>query len=139
MILLPTKWRDLIFIPTAGKAGEGTYVELEPVEKVALADERALVRALEQTMVRGNPPVKWDPLGEQSKPLLPRLAGVRSARQFEAEAMPLMIRVDAGGFHVTHYRRAPRAGYLGDPARDESLPASIGVEGLARYLAQQPW
>jgi len=129
-------FRGKILIPTLGLTEVDALLSIEPVETMSAVDPEALGESLKRVLARGNPSTPH-PSGPKAFPKDPTLkhAGV-GWRAFEQEAQIWMIDVTEQNFEIIPMRRREDRGFEEDSARKEVLPRKIGVEGLARRMAE---
>ncbi len=135
--MLLYQFRGQILIPTLARTEAGLLLSLDPVETMSACDFEALQQSLKRVLARGNPCTSHPP-GGKAFPRDPVLkhAGIKSWNVFQQDAQLWTIGVTEQNFEIIPNRPREDRGFEEDPGRKEILPRSIGIEGLARRMAE---
>ena len=125
-----------VFVPTVARAEAGYYLNVEPVAVVNAGDLNCILSAVRAAIDRGNPTIPTPTRANFPKPVLPKLAGVRSWPQFARESLYWKLRKASDGFQILPGRLEPDGGWVDDEAKAEALPSGTTAEGVAKRMAQ---
>lgn len=116
-----------VFLPTVGQVNKIVYFLVEPVAVVPVSDTDALRRALQQTITRGNPMVKYD---RSAPPILCKYAGVKSWSTFARNASLWVIDETSGIFRIESNSRDSKGAFTPNKNAVETLPTASTVDDL---------
>jgi hypothetical protein len=119
--------RQGVFLPTVGQVNKIVYFLVNPVAVVPVSNTDALRTALQETIKRGNPTVKYD---RSAPPILCKYAGVKSWSTFARNAS-LWVMDDTGGvLRIEPNTRDSSGAFTPDKTAVETLPADSTVNDL---------
>jgi hypothetical protein len=119
-----------VYIPTMGKMDEGFYRAVEPVAVVSASDIDGIRRALQATIVRGNPAVPILRRSEIPPPLLPKYARVKSWSAFERGLMFWTIKEKNGAFQIAGQSKRPDRAWRDDAERTIAFPRNSTTDDV---------
>lgn len=127
-----------VYVPTVARAEAGYYLNVEPVAVVDADDFGGMLSAIQAAIERGNPvvPTLTRTQADAMKPVIPRLAGVKSWPQFERQALTWSMEKSADEYRIVPGRRALDGGWVDDEAETETLPPGTTAEAVAMRVAQ---
>jgi|HubBroStandDraft_4_1064222.scaffolds.fasta_scaffold13741_4 hypothetical protein len=128
--------KDLVYLPTMGKIGEGIYRAVEPVAVVSASDIDGIRRALEETIARGNPPAQLLRRSEYPPPLLLKYARIKSWSAFEHGLKFWIIKEKNGIFQIAGQSKRTDGGWRPEPEKTIDFPPSSTTDDMIdRMLA----
>ncbi len=116
-----------VFLPTVGKVNKIVHFLVEPVAVVPVSNTDALRTALQQTIERGNPMVKYD---RSAPPILCKYAGVKSWNTFARNASLWVIDKTDGTLRIESNKRDSNGAFTPDKDAVETLPAGSTIDDL---------
>ena len=125
-----------VYVPIVARTEAGYYLNIEPVAVVDADDFGGVVSAIQAAIERGNPAVPTPSRANFPKPVIPRLAGVKSWPQFARESLYWKIGMAADCFQIVPGRRAPDGGWVDDEVHAETLPPGTTPEAVAKRMAR---
>jgi hypothetical protein len=123
--------RGTVFLPTVGKVDKNVYFLVEPVTLVPVSNSDALRAALQETIERGNPSVKYD---RSAPSILAKYAGVKSWGAFAQNASLWVIEATDGIFRIQPNIRDNNASFTIDKNATETMPAGSTVDDLIERM-----
>jgi hypothetical protein len=126
--------KGTLYIPTLGMMSRGFYRMIEPVAVSPVSDGDALYRAFAAAIARGNPKVPVLTGDDDSSPILPKYAGVKSWKAFVREASTWGIRERNGIFRIIGYRKDPPNGWVEDRENVETFPLATGADQVIQRM-----
>jgi hypothetical protein len=125
-----------VYIPTMGKMDEGFYRAVEPVAVISASDIDGIRRALQTTIVRGNPAVPILRRSEIPPPVLLKYARVKSWPAFEHGLKFWTIKEKNGAFQIAGQSKRPDRAWRDDAERTIAFPPnSTTDEVIDRMIA----
>jgi len=116
-----------VFLPTVGQVNKIVFFSVEPVAVVPVSNTGALRTALQETIKRGNPTVKYD---RSAPPILCKYAGVKSWNTFARNASLWVMHETDGVLRIGSNLRDSRGAFTPDKDAIETLPAGSTVDDL---------
>jgi hypothetical protein len=129
----------MVYVPTVAQAESGGhlgyFMDIDPVEVVAVTDTETLQRAIKEAMSKGNPVVPAPTRDAFPKPVVLKYAKVKSWSAFDKGTLNWKIREKSGSYEIVQERRRPDRGWEDDPTKIESLPAGTTLDEVAQRVA----
>jgi hypothetical protein len=119
--------KDVMYLPTMGKMGEGFYRGVEPVAVVPASNTEGVRQALQVTIARGNPNVPMLKRSDRPAPILLKYAGVQSWSAFERGMLFWTIKDTEGNFKIASQRKQPDRIWRDDPEQTIDFPPGTAV------------
>jgi hypothetical protein len=110
--------KNRLLIPTLARTEDGFFIEIEPVEVLEKPTHEDLVSALQRVERRGNPYIPTPPRDSFPPPIVRKLSGTRSQREFERAARHWVLESTAAGTLLIPTTRGSAGGFL--HRRDEA-------------------
>src|SRR3954463_14722314 len=129
--------RGTVYVPTLVRVEAGFYLEIEPVDVVALNQRQKLVAVLRNAMQRELPVVPTPTRDDFPKPVILKYAKVRSLRQFEREAKRWRISAIDQRYTLTPYRLRPDSGWEEDTEKEILLPNGTTLDAMLEELVER--
>jgi hypothetical protein len=119
--------QGIVLLPTVGKVNQVVHFLVEPVAVVPVSNTGALRTALQQTIKRGNPIVKYDRL---APPILCKYAGVKSWNTFARNASLWVMDETDGTLRIEPNTRESNGAFTPDKDAAEKLVAGSTIDDL---------
>jgi hypothetical protein len=131
-------FRQKLIFPTIAVTKAGYFLEVEPVETLALSEATPsrIAAVLDRLRARGNPVVPTPSPPDFPRPVVLDPAGVRSWRTFEKGARTWAIRWGDNGLMLVPHRRRPDRGWQEDLDRVEVFQGEGAEIALAERLPE---
>lgn len=123
--------QGIVFLPTVGKVNKIVYFFVEPVAVVPVSNTGALRTALQQTINRGNPIVKYE---REAPPILCKYAGVKSWNTFARNASLWVMDETDGVLRIEPNTRDSKGAFTPDKNAVETLPAGSTIDDLIERM-----
>lgn len=129
----------IVYVPTVAQAESGGhlgyFMDIDPVEVVAVADTEALQFAIKKVMSKGNPIVPAPTRATFPKPVVLKYAKVKSWSAFEKGTLNWAIEEKGGIYQIKPGRRRSDRAWEDDPGGIESLPPGTMLDTVAQRVA----
>ncbi|HVJ53566.1 MAG TPA: hypothetical protein VM689_13950 [Aliidongia sp.] len=126
--------KGLVYLPGLAKATAGFYIGIDPVLIVPIADTDAVLKAMHEIWISGNPIVPTPPPDEPA--VLLKYVNAKTWGAFARDALLWTMDEDNGVCKIVGYRKVRHGGYVPDPEQTITLPAGAGFDEMAKRLVE---
>jgi hypothetical protein len=124
------------YLPVVAQTDAGFFLDIDPVTVIAADDREALVRAVAEQIIAGNPVVPTPKRSAYGTPVVVKAAGVKTWSAFEQSARSFTAYRTESEYQIPPMERTAE-GWVENLQRAKKLPLSSHHDEVARALVEQ--